>query len=125
MLTNVTYLQRQHNMTDKFQVSTAEKKVLISFCYFTTLQISSSTLSVYFRIAFTDFNIDLFNFFLCARSSTDCLEPDLQITYSPALAVISWIVYACLPLFLLAFVINFETLREYFKKKKDSLFRNR
>lgn len=105
----------------KFKVSTAEKKILASFGYFTLLHITSSVLAAHFSNTFTQFSTKFNHFLLCARYDDSCLEPDLTVAYHPVGLILQWSVHACLPIFMLVYVIDCEKLKNSVKKKRDTL----
>ena len=105
----------------KFQVSTAEKKILVSFCYFTLLHISSSTLSVHVNNTSANFGIRVISFFLCARYSDTCLKPDFAEIFHPAATIVIQLVNACLPIFLLVYVIDCQVLKHNIRKARETI----
>ena len=108
----------------KFQLKTAEKKILVSLCYFTLLQINLTSTTTYLGKNLREYSIKLFSFFLCARYSDDCDKPSLQKVYNPAFMLIFYGLNACLPIFLLVYVIDFEKLKQYITTKKGGTARN-
>lgn len=101
------YKQR---LGDKYQLKTAEKKILASLCYFTLLQFSASTLSTYYGLKVQEHVLNLQLFFQCTRLYRESCEKPPEV-YSPLSAIFAWALNAALPFFLLVYVVNFEKLQ--------------
>lgn len=115
-----TCILQQRHLVNQHTVSTAEKKVLISFCYFTLLHISDSTLAAHFKHGFTKLAVEFGLFLLCGRYSTDCTPPDVTQIYHPVGWMGDRLVNAGLPIFLLVYVTNCAMLKRKFMREKDN-----
>ena len=106
-------------------MSTAEKKLLIVFCYYIFLQVISF---IYFSItkhSADTLQTELLSYFLCEQDGHDpsnpCSRSGFEYLINPGLAVLSFILALIAPVVNFVFVIDYQELKHKlqtaFKKK--------
>ena len=99
-----------------FKIGTAERKILIVFCYYVVLLVMT-------LISFTistrnadQVSVELITYFLCERnslsSSQSCTREGFERLTQPVLTSISYILLGIFPLISLTFVINIQEVKE-------------
>ena len=97
-----------------FKIGTAERKILIGFCYYVLAAIIS-------LIAFTistrngdQYANEVLKYFLCERSnpSEPCSRDGYEALSYPVLTSLSYILLGLFPVINLTYVINFQELKE-------------
>ena len=107
--------------TGIFKFGTAEKKLIVVFCYYIILStISMTAFTLATRNASTVVkNIGLY--FLCEQGGHDpdnpCMDDYIQQTY-PFLITLSFVLLGLFPVVNLIYVIDFKELKEFMEKIK-------
>ena len=104
------------------KIGTAEKKILVTLCYYTLLQFTIPTLTLLFGYKIEQFTTELHDYFKCASMNGECSQPQLHQTFSPVGLVLNWLFPACVPLFLLVYVIDCQRFKNSVKKRSVDLF---
>ena len=100
----------------------AEKKILVTLCYYTLLQFTTSALYTYMGSKFEQFYAELNAYFQCAGVNEECSQPQFFPTsISLVGAIITWFLLTCLPLFLLVYVIDCQRFKKSVKKRSADL----
>lgn len=104
-----------------FKIGTAERKVLIIFCYYVLLFVITLTTFTNFTRTFTDLGTKLAEYWQCELSGVDsenaCDERKASF-HAPgltALSSISYILLGLLPAVNLVFAVNINELRQKFR----------
>ena len=104
------------------KISMAEKKILVTLCYYTLLHFTTSALYTYMGSKFEQFDAELNAYFQCASVNRKCGPPQFfQTSISLVGAMIPWFLLTCLPLFLLVYVIDCQQFKKSVKKRSADL----
>lgn len=116
---HILFSQQGRQLAD-VKLGRAEKKILVILCYYTLYKFTSSTLGVYYGQKIEQFFEELKVYFWCASMNGDCNPPQLQKTFHPVGVALAWLLPACLPLFLLAYVVDCQRFKKFIKKREEA-----
>ena len=106
----------------KVKIGTAEKKILVTLCYYTLLQFTTSIFVTYTVSKLEQSNAELNTYFQCASVNGKCSRPQFYlIPVSLVGVIVSWLLLTCFPLFLLVYVIDCKRFKESVKKRSVDL----
>ena len=119
-------LLKARKSKDVFQIGTAEKKILITFCYYvllTVVVLTTFTIKTRNSELFVE---ELSNYFACEERGNDPNNPCdrntfCQLSY-PWLSAISFMLLYMLPVVNLVYVLNIKELKEKFNITKSLKF---
>lgn len=112
-----------------FKIGTAERKLLIVFCYYVLLAaiaLTTFTLSIKDTSEITE---HLINYFSCERdghnSSNPCSRSELEALNNPTLTTLSYVLLGLFPVVNLVYAVNIDELKVYLQcLRKKSKFSN-
>ncbi len=109
----------------RFRIGTAEKKLLVVFCYFTILcSLALTTLTLRTRFG-TDYSQSLVEYFRCELSGYNpkepCTKSEIRRYSFPYIGAISFLVIGIYPVMTLIFALNIQNIRNICSKKKPGL----
>ena len=110
-----------HEINNPFKFGTAEKKLLVVFCYFIILSsIALTTLTVITR-NFSNFEKNIQKYFLCEQGGNDPNKPcshEYRRQSYPVLTTLSIVLVGLESVVNLIFAINLKELKGFFQKLK-------
>lgn len=110
-----------HESNNPFKFGTAEKKLLVVFCYYIILAtVALTTFTVVTRNA-SNYIKNIQRYFLCEQGGYDPNNPcshDFRRQSYPSLTTLSYVLLGLFPVVNLIYAINLKEMKEIFQKMK-------
>ena len=103
-------------------IGTAEKKILVTLCYYTLLTFTWPIITALYAHKLTKFEQKIAAFFKCASQNGISELPQLHEVLNPVVLALAWLLLAFFPLFLLAYVVDFQKLKKCVMGKRGMEF---